>query len=72
MCRELKPNQPLFRVTSETFRELHDKEGYRCNQKNVTKNVCVCPKGYGDFQCATQLYQKCLVNITEPAFYKGC
>lgn len=38
----------------------------------MTKNVCVCPKGYGDYQCSTQLYQKCFINITEPAFYKGC
>lgn len=45
---------------------------YKCTTKNVTKNVCVCPRGYGDFQCSTQLYQKCLINITEPAFYQGC
>lgn len=56
MCRELAPNQPQYRVTFETYQKLKDMEGYKCINKNVTKSVCVCPKGYGDYQCATQLY----------------
>ena len=40
--------------------------------RDVTKNVCVCPMGYGDYQCSTELYKKCFINITEPAFYAGC
>ena len=62
----------MYRVTQETYHKLLNAEGYKCTTKNMTRNVCVCPKGYGDYQCGTQLYQKCMVNITEPAFYKGC
>ena len=32
----------------------------------------MCPQGYGDFQCETSLYKKCMVNFTEPALHKGC
>ena len=42
------------------------------NTKNVTKNVCVCPKGFNDYECSTAMYKKCFINITEPAFYAGC
>jgi hypothetical protein len=35
-------------------------------------NVCVCPRGFADFECSTSLYKKCFLNITEPAFFKGC
>lgn len=75
MCRKVnqaKQQTRLWRVTHETYLNLYEVEGFRCSIKNVTKDVCVCPKGYGDYQCSTQFYQKCLINITEPAFYKGC
>lgn len=38
----------------------------------MDKNVCICPAGVVDFECATQVYQKCYVNITDPPFYQGC
>lgn len=72
MCRDASQKVTLNRVTRENYLQLKDIPSYKCMEKNVTKNVCVCPKGYGDFQCSTQLYKKCFINITEPAFYKGC
>jgi hypothetical protein len=56
MCREIGEAQQLYRVTSETYQKLSNKSEFKCVKKEVTKNVCVCPKGFGDFQCATQLY----------------
>ena len=47
-------------------------EQYSCYSQNVENNVCMCPGGYMDALCATQLYTKCYINITEPAFYAGC
>jgi hypothetical protein len=38
----------------------------------VETNVCVCPGGYMDALCGTELYTKCYINITTPAFYEGC
>lgn len=32
----------------------------------------MCPSGYTDVRCDTELYTKCYINITEPAFYKSC
>jgi len=40
--------------------------------QEVTNDVCVCPKGTGDWLCATDLYTKCYVNITDPPLYEGC
>ena len=45
---------------------------YTCYTRDVENNVCVCPKGKSDFECATASYQKCYLNITDPAFYQGC
>lgn len=45
---------------------------YTCYTKEVTNNVCVCPKGFNDYECATTMYRKCFVNITDPPFYAGC
>jgi hypothetical protein len=72
MCRDASQKGKLNRVTKENFLLLKKLPQYKCTEKNVTKSVCVCPKSYGDFQCSTQLYKKCLINITDPAFYKGC
>lgn len=72
MCRENSAQSQLYRVTHQSFLKLKQDSKYKCSEKNVTKKVCVCPKGYGDFRCSTQLYKKCFINITEPAFYKGC
>lgn len=38
----------------------------------MTKDVCVCPKGRGDYLCATISDTKCYINITDPALYEGC
>ena len=32
----------------------------------------MCPGGAIDFECNTDLFQKCYINITSPTFYKGC
>lgn len=45
---------------------------YKCTKREQVKKVCACPKGYYDFQCATQTQIKCFVKITDPPFYKGC
>lgn len=45
---------------------------YSCYTQNVENNVCVCPQGVVDFMCATNLYQKCYINITNPPFFQGC
>jgi len=68
-----KASEP-FRVTSETYQMLltNYTDQYSCYTQNVENNVCVCPGGRMDVQCATKLYTKCYVNITEPAFFKGC
>lgn len=59
-------------MTKETYQELLRNPHYRCTQRTVTKDVCVCPKGFGDFECSTPVYKKCFLNITEPALYKDC
>ena len=63
-----------FRVTNETYSLLQSEysDQYSCYTENVENNVCVCPQGAVDYLCATDLYTKCYINITEPAFYKGC
>ena len=82
MCRSLKTastegrqtGDQEFRVTNETYSLLISQysDQYSCYTKNVENNVCVCPQGVVDYVCATDLYTKCYINITEPAFYKGC
>jgi hypothetical protein len=72
LCKKKGPKREQFRVTKETYKQLQADQEYSCTSKNITKNVCVCPKGYGDFECSTALYTKCFINITEPAFDKGC
>ena len=61
-----------MRVARETFNELASDPTYRCTSKSITNNVCVCPHGFGDFECSTSLYKKCFLNITEPALFEGC
>ena len=34
--------------------------------------MCVCPPGTVDYVCATELYTRCYINITNPPFYEGC
>jgi hypothetical protein len=77
MCRSLQKQNDApdpFRVTKETYLTLLQNytDLYSCFTKNVTKNVCVCPKGFNDFECSTTMYKKCFVNITDPPFYAGC
>ena len=79
MCKSLKTatsqmsNQP-FRVDADTYTLLHSQytDQYSCYTQNVENNVCVCPTGTVDFLCATELYTRCYINITNPAFYEGC
>lgn len=79
MCKSLKSaqnhqsDQP-FRVDSETYHFLlsNYSDQYSCYTQNVENNVCVCPGGKVDFECATALQQKCYINITSPPFYQGC
>lgn len=47
-------------------------EQFSCHIRNVTNDVCICPKGYGDFLCATADYRKCWVQIIDPDLAKGC
>ena len=79
MCKSLKTNtqnksnQP-FRVDAETYHLLHSQysDQYSCYTQNVENNVCMCPTGTVDYLCATELYTRCYINITNPAFYAGC
>ena len=50
-----------FRVNKQTYRMLMSSysDQFTCNIKDVTNDVCVCPKGYGDYVCATADLQKC-------------
>ena len=63
-----------FRVTKETYQFLlaNHSDSYSCYTQNVETNVCVCPKGQSDVECAVSAYDKCYLNITNPAFYQGC
>jgi len=72
MCGEKGAEQ--FRVTKDTYRTLMTGYAHQfdCSVEQVTNDVCVCPKGTGDWLCATDLYTKCYVNITDPPLYKGC
>ena len=45
---------------------------YSCYTTTVENDVCVCPGGYMDHVCATDLYTRCYINVTNPPFYKGC
>ena len=61
-----------FRVTHEMYKDVKRNPDYKCKKSNQTNNVCVCPRGFGDHQCSTKLYKKCMLNITEPAFFQSC
>lgn len=34
--------------------------------------MCLCPSGFYGYECDTQEYKQCYVNITNPPFYQGC
>lgn len=74
MCQEKGKNDEPFRVTKETYQTLQ--KGYAhqfdCNQQNVTKDVCVCPKGHNGHLCAGLTPVKCYVRITNPDLSIGC
>lgn len=79
MCQSRKSAQPQksdqpFRVAQETYNFLlsNYSDQYSCYTQNVENNVCVCPGGSVDFECNTELKQKCYINITSPPFYQGC
>lgn len=83
MCKSLKTSSSesgravsteAFRVTSETYQTLLTSysDQYSCYTQNVENNVCVCPKGVVDYVCETNMYTRCYINITEPAFWEGC
>jgi hypothetical protein len=76
ICRSLQKQGDTepFRVTKETYLTLLQNytDTYTCFTKEVSNNVCVCPKGFNDYECATTMYRKCFVNITDPPFYAGC
>lgn len=79
MCKSLatansKKSSEPFRVTSETYQLLlsNYSDQYSCYTQNVENNVCMCPGGYMDFLCATDLYTRCYINVTNPALYEGC
>lgn len=61
-------------MTKETYLMLLQNytDMYSCHTKTVTKNVCICPKGFNDFECSTVMYKKCFVNVTDPALYQSC
>ena len=80
MCKSLSTENPeaksseSFRVTSETYQLLlsNYSDQYSCYTQNVENNVCMCPGGSTDFVCATDLYTRCYLNVTDPPFYAGC
>lgn len=43
-----------------------------CEVENVESEICYCPAGYTGYLCGTSSFNKCYVNITEPALHKGC
>ena len=42
---------------------------YTIKSEEVSNPVCICPEGFYGLYCETQLYTKCLVNITDPPVY---
>lgn len=52
-------------VTEETFNIMEEypyyKERAECNSRDVMNKVCLCPSGFTDYLCETQLPRKCYV-----------
>lgn len=63
-----------MRVDSASYGLLFygDGNNFECKTELKKTSVCICPRGYNDFECSTPLYKKCFLNITEPAFHKKC
>eukprot|EP00347_Sterkiella_histriomuscorum_P010347 403376653 len=64
----------VLRVDKATYQNLMNNftTQFDCITQNITKQVCMCSQGFYDFQCGTQLFRQCFVNITDPPLYRGC
>lgn len=76
MCYQNTAPESTYRVTKDSYDYLTTLPYYKlrvtCNPENVHNDVCYCPSGYSGYLCETFDYNKCYVNVTEPALYKGC
>ena len=64
MCKPVKNVDAIrepeeIRVTQETYQKLlaNYSDQFTCYTTNVVRNVCVCPRGIVDFECATATQQ---------------
>lgn len=60
MCKPVRAVEAIrepeeIRVTQETYQKLlaNYSDQFTCYTTNVVRNVCVCPRGIVDFECAT-------------------
>lgn len=60
-------------MTKDDFEALKGYvDDFECKEEVVRNEVCMCAPGNSGGLCATQLYQSCYVNITNPPIYAGC
>jgi hypothetical protein len=75
-CHQNSSPDTIYRVTYDTYKNLVTYPFYQvrvtCEVENILNEVCYCPAGFTGFLCDTASYNKCYVNVTEPALYKGC
>ena len=43
-----------------------------CEIEPTENDVCICRSGFKGYLCSERTFNKCIVNVTEPALYKGC
>ena len=65
-----------IRISKKDYSELKREEDatqqilyFDINYEEMTKPACKCSTGWAGLQCQIQLFTKCFVNITDPAFY---
>lgn len=75
-CHQNASPEKNYRVDYATYRNLVNLPYYQkrvtCKVENVESEVCFCPAGLTGYLCDTFSYNKCYLNVTEPALYKGC
>ena len=48
---------------------MYTSNEYEIKEEEVTNLVCLCKPGFYGQKCETQLYHRCMVNITSPPVY---
>lgn len=75
-CHQNSAPDVTYRTTYQTYQFLTTLPYYQsrvtCEQETTSNDVCYCPSGFTGYLCDTAAFNKCYVNITEPALYKGC